>query len=157
MIEIQSQLPETPLVYLSLVGSDGYKYIWQKPGYNYESYRKNERKVVSLDVEESSEEIYLAIYDLKHTVKLEAVLSLITTFLVCTMLGVGAALFSKMTTDLVITPIEDMIMRVNNITADPLGAAHQEEERLLFEELAEKDKAHKSMESYDQKITEKKN
>ena len=56
--------------------------------------------------------------------KLEAILSLATTFLVCTMLAGGAAIFSKMTTDLVITPIEDMIMRVNNITADPLGAAH---------------------------------
>jgi|TARA_B110001450_G_C17648514_1_gene492262 hypothetical protein len=56
--------------------------------------------------------------------KLEAILSLATTFLVCSMLTAGAALFSKMTTDLVITPIEDMIMRVNNITADPLGAAH---------------------------------
>lgn len=101
------------------------------------------------DEQSNEDERYLAIYDLTKNVKLEAVLSLVTTFLVCTMLGLGAALFSKMTTDLVITPIEDMIMRVNNITADPLGAAHQEEERLLFEELAEKEKAHKSMESYD--------
>lgn len=53
------------------------------------------------------------------------------------MLGSGAMLFSKLTTDLVISPIEDMIERVNKITADPLGAAHQEEERLLFEELAQ--------------------
>ena len=45
-------------------------------------------------------------------------------------------LFSKLATDLVISPIEDMIERVHKITADPLGAAHQEEERLLFEELA---------------------
>lgn len=67
---------------------------------------------------------YLAIYDLKKQMKLEATLSLATTLLVCTMLAGGAAIFSKMTTDLVITPIEDMIMRVNNITADPLGAAH---------------------------------
>jgi hypothetical protein len=66
----------------------------------------------------------MAVYDLKSNVKLEAILSLVTTFLVCSMLGVGAAIFSKMTTDLVITPIEDMITRVNNITADPLGAAH---------------------------------
>lgn len=66
----------------------------------------------------------MAIYDMRYNVKLEAVLSLITTFLVCAMLAAGAALFSKMTTDLVITPIEDMISRVNNITADPLGAAH---------------------------------
>lgn len=79
----------------------------------------------------------MAIYDLTTEVKLQAALGLVTTVLVCTMLGSGAMLFSKLTTDLVISPIEDMIERVNKITADPLGAAHQEEERLLFEELAQ--------------------
>jgi hypothetical protein len=49
--------------------------------------------------------------------------------------------FSKLTTDLVISPIEDMVSRVNNITKDPLKAAHEEEERLLYEELAEKSDA----------------
>lgn len=83
----------------------------------------------------------MAIYDLTTEVKLQAALGLVTTVLVCTMLGSGAMLFSKLTTDLVISPIEDMIERVNKITADPLGAAHQEEERLLFEELAQ-DKLH---------------
>jgi hypothetical protein len=53
-------------------------------------------------------------------------------------LGTGAMFFSKLTTDLVISPIEDMITRVNNITADPLKAAHEEEERLLFEEMIER-------------------
>ena len=85
---------------------------------------------------DSDEVIYLAIYDLTQEVQLQAALGLVTTILVCTMLGSGAMLFSKLTTDLVISPIEDMIERVNKITADPLGAAHQEEERLLFEELA---------------------
>jgi hypothetical protein len=32
-----------------------------------------------------------------------------------------------------------MIAKVNDITKDPLKAAHDEEERLLMEELAEKD------------------
>jgi len=44
-------------------------------------------------------------------------------------------MFSKLTNDLVISPIENMIQRVNNITKDPLLAAHDEEERLLFEEM----------------------
>lgn len=47
-------------------------------------------------------------------------------------------IFSKLTNDLVITPIEDMIERVNSITEDPIKAAHNEEERLLYEELNEK-------------------
>ena len=57
--------------------------------------------------------------------------------MVCFVLGAGAMLFSKLTTDLVITPIENMIKKVHAITRDPLKAAHDEEERLLLEELAE--------------------
>lgn len=97
---------------------------------------------VVLDLQEgdSEDSVYLAIYDLTTEVMLQAALGLVTTVLVCAMLGSGAMLFSKLTTDLVISPIEDMIERVNKITADPLGAAHQEEERLLFEELAQAEK-----------------
>jgi hypothetical protein len=51
-------------------------------------------------------------------------------------LSAGAGIFSKLTTDLVITPIETMIEKVNNITKDPLKAAYDEEERLLMEEFA---------------------
>lgn len=42
----------------------------------------------------------MAIYDLTTEVKLQAALGLVTTVLVCTMLGSGAMLFSKLTTDL---------------------------------------------------------
>lgn len=80
------------------------------------------------------------IYDLRYPTKVQAVCGLGTTFLVCMVLGSGAMIFSKLTTDLVITPIEDMIERVNGITEDPIKAAHNEEERLLYEELAEKAK-----------------
>lgn len=57
----------------------------------------------------------------------------------CIVLSSGAAIFSRLTTDLVISPIETMIEKVNNITKDPLKAAHDEEERLLMEELDDKD------------------
>jgi len=63
---------------------------------------------------------------------------------VCIVLSSGALIFSKLTTDLVISPIEDMIERVNGITQDPIQAAHHEEERLLYEELAAKEKANKA-------------
>lgn len=78
----------------------------------------------------------MAIYDTRKAVVLNAQLGIVTTFLVCIVLSAGAAIFSKMTTELVITPIEAMIDKVNNITKDPLKAAHDEEERLLMEELA---------------------
>jgi len=58
--------------------------------------------------------------------------------LVCLVLGAGAGIFSKLTTDLVVTPIESMIEKITNITEDPLKAAHDEEEKLLYEEMASK-------------------
>ncbi len=68
---------------------------------------------------------------------MQAVLGIVTTFMVCFVLGAGAMLFSKLTTDLVITPIENMIKKVQAITRDPLKAAHDEEEKLLIEELTQ--------------------
>ena len=76
---------------------------------------------------------------MKANERIQAGLSIGTTLLVCIVLGSGAMLFSKITTDLVITPIEDMVQRVHSITDDPLKAAHQEEERLLIHEMAQKE------------------
>lgn len=50
-------------------------------------------------------------------------LGIVTTFMVCFILAVSAGIFSKLTTDLVIYPIESMIEKVNAITSDPLKAA----------------------------------
>ena len=59
------------------------------------------------DVEDGHK--YLAVYSFKSTEATSAILSLFTTLLVCIVLASGAMLFSKITTDLVITPIEDMV------------------------------------------------
>ena len=77
--------------------------------------------------------------------------------MVCIVLASGAMIFSKITTDLVISPIEDMIVKVNNITKDPLKAAHDEEERLLYEEIAEKEIAEIAQRNSTGKIVDKKN
>mmetsp|Transcript_32582 Transcript_32582/g.49821 ORF Transcript_32582/g.49821 Transcript_32582/m.49821 type:complete len:350 (+) Transcript_32582:1594-2643(+) len=111
--------------------------------------RDSEKEIAALDTPEYA--TYLAVYDLREQVRLQAILGVATTILVCAVLGVGAMIFSKITTDLVISPIEDMVSRVNNITRDPLKAAHEEEERLLFEELAEKEAATKAMQTFDAK------
>lgn len=81
-------------------------------------------------------DIYLSIYDQRHNEKLRAGLGIGTTLLVCIVLGSGAMIFSRIITDLVITPIEDMVQRVQDITDDPLKAAHQQEEAYLIEELS---------------------
>jgi len=48
-------------------------------------------------------------------------------------------IFLKLSNDLVIGPIEQMIEKVHEITKDPLKAAHDEEQRVLVEELTEGD------------------
>ena len=76
--------------------------------------------------------MYVAVYNIRRNERYQAGFSIGTTLLVCGTLAAGAMLFSKITTDLIITPIEEMVKRVHNITEDPLKAAHQEEERLLI-------------------------
>lgn len=140
-VKLQSQL-DTPLIklYVDDKRKGGQLLIWQNYDVDVLSLRDDEKEIVSLDSPDLSEnEIYLAVYDLSQQVKIQAILGICTTILVCIVLGTGAMFFSKLTTDLVISPIEDMVTRVNNITADPLKAAHEEEERLLYEELADKE------------------
>jgi hypothetical protein len=45
------------------------------------------------------------------------------TIFVCFILAGGALIFSNLATELVITPIETMMMKVNKIAEDPLSAA----------------------------------
>ena len=79
-----------------------------------------------------------AIHDKKWMVELSATLGLIQTFGICIILSFGAYFFSKITNDLVIEPIENMIERVKHITDDPLSAVHEEEERLLIQYFSRK-------------------
>lgn len=99
-----------------------------------DNLRENEQEYVQLDTG-SNEELYYAIYDLRDVVYLQAVLGIANTFLVCVILGAGAMIFSKITNDLVIHPIENMIEKINKITQDPLKAHYEEEDKLLLEEL----------------------
>jgi len=66
-------------------------------------------------------------------------MGIIQTFMVCFVLSAGAGMFSKLSNELVIGPIEKMIAKVNNISKDPLKAANEEEERVLLEEYEQQD------------------
>ena len=83
---------------------------------NIDSLREDEQEYVQLDTGKDSPELYYAIYDLRDVVYLQAVLGIANTFLVCVILGAGAMIFSKITNDLVIHPIENMIEKINKIT-----------------------------------------
>ena len=59
-----------------------------------------------------------------------------TTLIVCAILLFASLMLTKTTTDLVISPIENMITKVQAIATNPLKAAQNEEnEQLALEEL----------------------
>ena len=76
---------------------------------------------------------------MRELVQLQARLGIATTFGVIVCLGMGAMIFLKLSNDLVIGPIEKMIEKVHEITNDPLKAAHDEEQRVLVDELQDED------------------
>ena len=61
-----------------------------------------------------------------------------TTLTVCIVLAAGSLLLSKVTQDLVLSPIEDMISKVKEITKNPIQAAQQAEEDAVRNEEQEK-------------------
>lgn len=143
-VELQKKLSYTPLIKLFVQDSATAPPLqWNDTNVDFASLRDVEQEIVSLDLPKARgvDQVYLAVYSLRATTQLQAGLGLATTIIVCIVLGIGAAIFSRITTELVISPIEDMISKVNEITRNPLEAAHQEEERLLFEELEEKKRA----------------
>lgn len=75
----------------------------------------------------NSKQEYLVIFNTKSISKKQAALSIGTTFIVCLILGFGSLILSKITLDLVITPIETMMDKVKRISENPLKAAAEEE------------------------------
>mmetsp|Transcript_13668 Transcript_13668/g.21406 ORF Transcript_13668/g.21406 Transcript_13668/m.21406 type:complete len:287 (+) Transcript_13668:989-1849(+) len=92
---------------LFLINQTDISIQWADPDVTISRLRDSEKEITVLDLPD--EQIYMAVYDLRGSVRLQAVLGILTTILVCAVLGSGAMFFSKLTTDLVISPIEDMI------------------------------------------------
>lgn len=70
-----------------------------------------------------TDEVAIAVHDLRAMTKTAAWLSIITTLCICVVLATGSLLLSKITQDLVLSPIEDMISKVKDITENPIMAA----------------------------------
>lgn len=106
--------------------------FWSDANFTISNMRTNEIDERCLDQSNCD---YKAVYSTKDLNKFNAVMGIIQTFMVCFVLSAGAGMFSKLSNELVIHPIENMIEKVNNISNDPLKAANEEEERLLLEEF----------------------
>jgi uncharacterized membrane protein len=80
---------------------------------------------------------YLVIYDTRSSNVIQAALSISQTIFVCIVLASGTLLFSMHVTELVISPIEQMVQKVTRISIDPLSAAKEEEYDAIAKEKME--------------------
>lgn len=105
-----------------IVGS----YVWSD-GTDLASLRAEEKQV-SYFKHPDFEDYSIAVNDLRKFTKTGAILGIVTTLVICLVLATGSLLLSKVTQDLVLSPIEDMITKVKEITKNPIHAAQQAEE-----------------------------
>ena len=77
-------------------------------------------KQVSFYVSPITDITSIAVTDKRRETRTAAILGIITTVIVCIVLATGSLLLSKVTQDLVLSPIEDMISRVKEITKNPI-------------------------------------
>lgn len=73
----------------------------------------------------------IAVHDISEFTQLQAILGMLLTLAICIVLASGSLLLSKVTQDLVLTPIEHMINKVKDITTNPIEAAQQAEEDIV--------------------------
>jgi hypothetical protein len=72
----------------------------------------------------------------------------LTTIFVVFVLGAGTLILSRVTQEMVITPIEEMMTKVKRISENPLKAQQDEEnEQLIIEQYALESKKKKSKEA----------
>jgi len=92
--------------------------IWES-GINPDDLRSTEKEfVTAYNTDET--QIYVSFYDLRKVTKLTAGLGIATTILVCFILASGSLIFNRITGELVITPIENMIDKVKRISENPI-------------------------------------
>lgn len=101
------------------------KAYWQSK-VDPDTLRISEKELIIYYSPKTNQE-YLAVYDLRYITKLQAYFGIITTLVVCGILLFASLMLTKTTTDLVISPIENMIKKVQAIATNPLKAAQEEE------------------------------
>lgn len=117
-----------PVIYII---ADGVQY--QSGKINSDRLRPAEKEIVTFEGQNNRS--YIVVFDARRDIRLQAYLGMGQTLLVICVLAVGSLVLTKITIDLVITPIEIMMEKVKRISENPLKAAAEEEnEQLALEE-----------------------
>lgn len=123
----------TPIIYVA-AGNN----LYDDPGVDNEILRNSEQTVV-YPTKDNLNNTYVAIFDMRANTQLDALLSIIQTIFVCFALTIGAVVFNKDANDLVIGPIEQMMIKVQRIAKNPLEAAKEEENEAVALKKIEKE------------------
>ncbi len=99
---------------------------------------RNSEKEIVTPSNDTLGDYYISVFDLRAETHMDAWLGIVQTIFVCIVLTIGAFLFTKDATDLVIEPIEQMMTKVKRIARNPLEAAKEEENEALALRRAEK-------------------
>ena len=103
-----------------------------------DSLRDSEKQYYNIIDPKGNTNAY-AVFDLRADTHLNSILGICRTIFVTLVLTAAALFFSKDANDLVLSPIENMLIKVKRIAENPLAAAQIEEEDALLREELEKD------------------
>ena len=108
--------------------------VWKDDSVDTNSLRETEKEVVSLV--NDNNQVYVVVFDTRRQQKIAAGLGMGQTLLVMLVLALGSLALTKITYDLVISPIEAMMDKVKRISENPLKAAAEEEnEQMALQEI----------------------
>ena len=96
--------------------------VWTEAETNLADLREVE-KHVSFYISADGETTSVAVHDLRTYTQLTAILNIVLTLIICSLLAFGSLILTKVTQDLVLSPIESMIRNVRDITSNPIEAA----------------------------------
>lgn len=103
-----------PIIYLSWVNQSG-NYEWYGAT-NYNDLRYDE-------IYYSSQDTDISIFDIRYDARLSSLLNIMKTLFVCVVLTLGAIYFAKDSEDLVVKPIEKILLSVKLIAKNPIAAS----------------------------------
>jgi len=108
---------------------------------NEDSLRDSEKQYYNIQSENGTITYAYSCFDQRDDTHLNAILGIARTIFVTCVLTAAALYFSKDSNDLVLSPIENMLVKVKRIAENPLAAAQiEEEEALLYQKLEKEGK-----------------
>ena len=109
-------------------------FFWSD-GTNLSELRSAE-KLISTHISTLDGSIAIAVNDLRNETMMAAFMGMATTFAICIVLATGSLLIQKVIQNLVLSPLENMMSKVREISENPIAASYKAEEEAVKKELA---------------------